>query len=303
MVQLNTYFTDSDISKYLRTDQTFKVVNIEVHLKDALRTYIYPALSESFTDSLMTTTVPEIDDLLKSAIINFAAETFYDMLPLNASNTGAWEHTPEEQKPIRLEILDNAQQSRIKAGHRSLDYILLYLEGNLGDFEEWTETDEYKIFNEFRIKTTFEFNSFCSIRNSRGIMLCLRASMLQTEMLYIHPVAKILDTLTLSSAQSLQADNLLKTAFANYSYSLGIWDLANTYGYDSLVNINNTSSSRQKGMVNTTLLMIQEIEKRKAGIAENALKLVSMLIQDNITTQTDEHLPYLNSKLSTVFNF
>jgi hypothetical protein len=301
MVQLNTYFTDADISIILRTDQTFKLASIETHLKDALRTYIYPALSESFTDTLMTTIVPEINDLLKSAIINFAAETFYDMLPLNASNTGAWEHTPEQQKPIRLEVLDNAQQSRVKAGHRNLDDILKYLETNLSDFEEWVETDEYQVFNEFRIKTTSEFNKYCSIRNSRGIMLCLRASMLQAEMLYIDPIAKRLDAVTLSDAQMLQADSFLKTAFANYAYSLGIWDLANTYGYDSIVNINNTSSSRQKGMANTALMMIQEMEKRKAGIAQGALNLLELLIEDNSQNQAEENTPYQNSKLSTVF--
>ncbi|PWK27173.1 hypothetical protein LV89_01988 [Arcicella aurantiaca] len=303
MIQLNTYFTDEDISKYLRTDKTFTVKNVEIHLKDALRNYIYPALSEAFTDTLMTTPVVAIDDLLKSAVINFAAESFYDMLPVNASNTGAWEHNTEEQKPIRLEVLDTARESRIKAGHRNLDDLLKYLEGHLGDFANWVATQEYQVFNSFRIKTTSEFNGFCNIRNSRGVMLCLQSSMLQTEMLYISSIAQKLDALNLSDALLLQSENLLKTAFANYAYSLGVWDLANTYGYDTIVSINNTSSNRQKGFANAVMAMLERIEKQKASIAQSAINLLEKIIEDNTIVEIEDVTPYQNSKLSTVFNF
>lgn len=302
---LETFITEDDVKRYLRSDNTFNLEVLLPHMKDAAEKYLYPYISQAFFQEIVTGVVTDtiVIAYTREALINFAGELYYDVGPMNNGASGPYENTPPEQKPVRLEVLSNAQSSRAEAGHRKINLLLEYLENNKDDFQTWVSSDAFTILHEFPIKSVTEFHKFCSIRNSRSIFLALRPAMWQAMELHLNTVIETAEALTLTPTEEKTFNTLIKNALANYAYSIGIWDLVQTFGFDSVVTVSNLTANRQKGVAALTKDLILEIEQRKASLASDALLKATKFVIERIPTPIDESTPYTNDINSSVFNF
>jgi hypothetical protein len=307
-MSLQEFITEQNTADYLRADATFDLSTIKPHIKDAAEQFLYPPLSQEFCEVIFNGTVinETVVTLTREALINFAGYIYLDIAPANLGASGPWENTTAEQKPIRLEVLSNAQNSRLEAGHRKIDLLLAYLEANKveADFALWKDSQSYTVQNEFLISTTEEFDKYCRIKNSRGIFLALKPAMFQAMSMHIQPLIDMQEIANdLTGTIKAQYNVHLKNAFANYTYAIGIWDLTTAFGFEQILSFNNQTASRQKGFEKLAVQMIEAIETRKTAIASNSLDIARGILIANLpsTPDLEASFPYINDPKKGVF--
>lgn len=285
-MNFSTFITEQHLSDSIRTDKTFNFDNFKTDLQNAAEQYLFPILSEEFVEGVVTGEVTEakIIEYVRQALINFGAAIYFDGGSLNIGSQGIQEITTDKQKPVRLEILSNAQNSRIKTGYSKVDNLLIFLYKNKDEHFAllWKESDAFANFEEFPLKTPKEFGKYCRIHNSLSMFLSLRPAMYQAMNNDINPLIKQFNNLTTEPDQKAYFDAEINNALANLSYAYGIIDLASAFGFEMILSFSNVSSNRQKGYDKLGLDMITAIQKQKITIGQKALQNA----QDYITALT-----------------
>lgn len=281
-MNFNTFITEQHLADSIRTDNTFQFDNFKTDLQNAAEQYLFPILSEEFVESVVdgANTEAKIIEYVRQALINFGAAIYFDGGSLNISSQGIQEIMTDKQKPVRLEVLSNAQNSRIKTGYAKVDNLLVYLYKN--QTEEfatlWKNSEAFTDFEEFPLKTPKEFGKYCRIHNSLSMFLSLRPAMYQAMNNDINPLTKQFNDLTTNDEQKALFVAEINNALANLSYAYGIIDLASAFGFEMILSFSNLSSNRQKGYDKLGLDMITTIQKQKLSIGQKALERATDLI-------------------------
>lgn len=282
-MNFNTFITEQHLADSIRTDNTFNFDNFKTDLQNAAEQYLFPILSEEFVENVVDgeNTEPKIVEYVRQALINFGAAIYFDGGSLNIGSQGIQEITTDKQKPVRLEVLSNAQNSRIKTGYAKLDNLLIFLYKNKDEefATLWKESEAFADFEEFPIKTPKEFGKYCRIHNSLSMFLSLRPAMYQAMNNDINPLIKQFNNLTPNDDQKAYFDAEINNALANLSYAYGIIDLASAFGFEMILSFSNVSSSRQKGYDKLGLDMITAIQKQKITIGQKALQMLKTTSQ------------------------
>ncbi len=307
-MNFSTFITEQHLSDSIRTDNTFNFDNFKTDLQNAAEQYLFPILSEEFVEAVVEAeiTQPKIIEYVRQALINFAAAIYFDGGSLNIGSQGIQEITTDKQKPARLEVLSNAQNSRIKTGYAKLDNLLIFLYKNKDEefATLWKGSDTFADFEEFPLKTPKEFGKYCRIHNSLSMFLSLRPAMYQAMNNDINPLIKQFNALNIEDEeQQAFFDSEIKNALANLSYAYGVMDLTSAFGFDMILSFSNVSSSRQKGYDKLALEMITAIQKQKITIGQKALQNASVLIQilTPLTPITLDNAYFQNDPKSRVF--
>jgi hypothetical protein len=285
-MNFSTFITEQHLSDSIRTDNTFNFDNFKTDLQNAAEQYLFPILSEEFVEKVVdgTNTEPKIVEYVRQALINFGAAIYFDGGSLNIGSQGIQEIMTDKQKPVRLEVLSNAQNSRIKTGYAKVDNLLIFLYKNKDEEYAalWKDSDAFADFEEFPLKTPKEFGKYCRIHNSLSMFLSLRPAMYQAMNNEINPLIKQFNALTTDNEQKAYFDAEIKNALANLSYAYGVMDLTSAFGFDMILSFSNISSNRQKGYEKLGLDMITAIQNQKFAIGQKALQYA----QDYITILT-----------------
>lgn len=275
-MNFSTFITEQHLSDSIRTDNTFNFDNFKTDLQNAAEQYLFPILSEEFVEKVVdgTNTEPKIVEYVRQALINFGAAIYFDGGSLNIGSQGIQEIMTDKQKPVRLEVLSNAQNSRIKTGYAKLDNLLVFLYKNKTQAFAalWKNSEAFTDFEEFPLKTPKEFSKYCRIHNSLSMFLSLRPAMYQAINNDIKPLIKQFNTLTTTQPQKDSFNAEVNNALANLSYAYGIIDLASAFGFEMILSFSNISSNRQKGYDKLGLDMITTIQKQKLSIGQKALE-------------------------------
>lgn len=307
-MSLTTFITENHLKEHFRTTKTFEIAVFRPSITEACEKYLYPALSQEFAQSIIDGAESEttVVDLTRGALLCFASELYFNMGGINVTADGFSENVTDDQKPTRLELISIAQESRAAAGHIKMDLLLKYLESNTDaeKFTLWKNSEAFTIFKEFPITSTTEFNRFCRIRESRSIFLALRPAMQQAMLLNIQTVLDEAENATFNSINQRTFDVHIKNALANFAYGYGIFDLATTFGFDTILSFSNLNASRQKGYEKIAKDMLVEIESRKFANANASLNQAILLIAANSPApDVEEVAVYVNREDSRVFNF
>lgn len=253
-MNLATFISEEDLQAAIRTTTTFKVAKLLPHIDEAAENFLIPALSEDFLEEIIDGTIadPKVVKLTRDALINFAAAAYADTGSMNITSTGIQEFHEQNQKPVRLEVLENFQKSKITTGHNKLERLLAYLElksESVSTFDTWKDSTAYTIRVEYPISSVEEFQKYVHIRDSRRVFLSLRPAMQRTLSMYIEPVLATspvdLSGISPENKDKLQA--LLKPAFAHLSMANGVNEIAVVLGkYDTILMFENASASKMR---------------------------------------------------------
>ena len=307
-MSFQTFITQQHLTEQLRATTTFKIAAFLPSIIEACEKYIYPALSKDFAMDIVNgvETDTTVVDLTRGAMICFASELYFNMGGVNTGPEGFSENVSSDQKPTRLEVLSIAQASRAEAGHIKMDILLKYLEEKVSDtkFVKWKQSEAFQMIDEFPISNTNEFDKFCRIRQSRSIFLALRPAMNQAMMMDIQEVIDSSDTATFTTIQQKTFNLHIKNALANLAYGYGIFDLATTFGFDTILSFSNLNASRQKGYQNVQKELLEEIEKRKFALGKQSLtKAIDMIAANSPQPEVEENQAYKNDPNSHVVYF
>lgn len=307
-MNFNTFITEQHLADSIRTDTTFNFDNFKTDLQNAAEQYLFPILSEEFVENVVDGSITEakIVEYVRQALINFGAAIYFDGGTLNIGSQGIQEITTDKQKPVRLEVLSNAQNSRIKTGYAKVDILLTFLYKNQTETYAslWKDSDAFTDFEEFPLKTPKEFGKYCRIHNSLSMFLSLRPAMYQAMNNDINPLIKQFNDLSTNDEQKAHFVAESNNALANLSYAYGIIDLASAFGFEMILSFSNVSSNRQKGYDKLALDMITAIQKQKSTIGQkaiqNAIDLIAILTPVIISTEIDNSY-FKNDPKSKVF--
>lgn len=281
-MNFDPFITEQHLSDSIRTDNTFSFDNFKTDLQNAAEQYLFPILSEEFVEDVVNgaNTQAKIVEYVRQALINFGAAIYFDGGSLNIGSQGIQEITTDKQKPVRLEVLSNAQNSRIKTGYAKVDNLLTFLYKNQTEAYAtlWKDSEAFTDFEEFPLKTPKEFGKYCRIHNSLSMFLSLRPAMYQAMNNDINPLIKQFNDLSTEPDQKAYFDAEINNALANLSYAYGIIDLASAFGFEMILSFSNLSSNRQKGYDKLGLDMITTIQKQKLSIGQKALERATDLI-------------------------
>lgn len=250
-MSLSTFVTVAHLQAAIRATTSFKLETFLPHLDEAAENFMIPALSEDFFDDVIDGTVTDakVIKLTREALINFAAAAYADTGSLNIMSTGIQEIQSDNQKPVRLEVLENFQKSKLTTGHNKLERLLAYLEKKASIFPVWAASEAYTIRTEFPISSVAEFQKYVHIRDSRRVFVALRPAMQRTLTQYITPTLdkSPVDLTALSNENKEKLQDLVKPAFAHFSMAFGINEIAVVLGkYDTILMFENTGSSKMK---------------------------------------------------------
>jgi len=253
-MNLATFISEEDLQTAIRTTTTFKVAKFLPHVEEAAENFLIPALSEDFLEEIVDGTITDdkVVKLTRHALINFAAATYADTGTLNITSTGIQEFVEQNQKPVRMEVIENFQKSKLTTGHNKLERLLAYLEEKsetVSTFDTWKDSPAYTIRVELPISSVADFQKYVHIRDSRRVFMSLRPAMQRTLSMHIEPVLATspVDLTGISTENKDKLQALLKPAFAHLSMAYGVNEIAVVMGkYDTILMFENTGVSKMR---------------------------------------------------------
>ena len=274
MILFDDYLLPADFEKIVRNTTNFDANFLVPHVQEAAEKYLYPELTQAVVAKFVDGTIadPAAQQYVKQALVYFAAAINVNYGSVNTTPTGFQEHVNDNQKPIRLEVLDIYQQSLLDSGFQKVELLLEYMEtSTTTDFDDWKASEAYTVRSLPYISSVKEFQKYVNINGSRRLYRAIIPSLEQCLVMYINPFVAINTAIVVTGIEQAVIDQHLKRALANYAYAYAVEGLAVSFGYDTVLGFDNTFASRQKGGKTANETLVKSLFNRRMEIANTAM--------------------------------
>jgi len=130
---------------------------------------------------------------MRSSLANFGYLYAIDKLNVNVGNTGITVASNNNFTPANEWRITNLKNSLQTSADDSQEELLKFLENNVGDYDEWVDSDAYSFQKKFYINNASEFFNSISKKITRTYFLSLREYVLLSENDVIEAISKELN--------------------------------------------------------------------------------------------------------------
>lgn len=205
--------TKQEVAQYVSINPSFGFTRIEPHINRVMRTVISGLLGQTLLERLATVysnalealnALPESEKnaiiesgkiytlapeqyhqpfvYLQDAICNIAFMNCLSQMQVNLGEAGIRLIVNENQKTAFQWQVDDIKYQTASDGYAALNGLLIYLEDQIGTFEEWKVSDSYFQQKKYFVESAELFNDAYYISNNRMTFLTLRYIMQRIEL-------------------------------------------------------------------------------------------------------------------------
>lgn len=179
-----------EVKQFISVDNNYSFDEIRPYLRKAIRKYIKPFLGNIVKFNIeehegeKATEKNEVRCLLQEAIVNFG---FYLYMPIGAvhlTTDGIRVSESTDYKSASNAQMNDLKRDFLRSGHEALDELIKVLHNNADLFEDY-ETSHLQKNKDLIVQTTYDFNQFYYIHESRQTYLALTPFIRRVEDQYI----------------------------------------------------------------------------------------------------------------------
>ncbi|WP_417365906.1 DUF6712 family protein [Flavobacterium beibuense] len=130
----------------------------------------------------------KVKDLLTEALACYTIVSYLTPGSTSVTGAGILKNNNDDSSQAEWYEIRDLKREYFFAANEAIDEALELMEKNTSDFQAWTESDNYTLFNDCVVKKTGDFNSGFFINNNRLVFLALKPYMKEVEEQYLIPL-------------------------------------------------------------------------------------------------------------------
>lgn len=295
--------SDLEFKKFVGVNVGFSFDNLKDDIQTALAKEVIPYLGIAQYDVSIKSTNEKHKELIRLAAkisANIGMANYLPIAKVQISNGGI-SYTADKSKQATAEDKEDLRLAFLNKGYNTIDEMLLYLETNADDFQEWKSSTGKILFNKLFIRTADEFRI---IQGKRSIFIKLIPYMEDIELeviSHLFPSTLITDlkTKVVTGKKKELLENYIRPIVANKALARALTAFAIVLTDSGLSVFDNTSANQTKGYKEANQQRVDALRDDLERTATNRIVMMNAFKKDfasdlGLTITTNTKQPFRN---------
>lgn len=252
--------TSQEISKFVPVAAGYEPEAYQDYITQVEEDYLMPEIGEELYEAIISS--DDYPERLKKMIIRAACHLawaqFTPFQEVVINNTGIVQHRSDTEVVAKSETVQRVQDTFQETGFKELEKALQFIEKNADEelYQGWKNGKAYALAQELLIPNLTTFETALSLGGSRRLFARVIPSIRTTEFLQFEPLltADLYQDLKANpstTANRVLLEKLIIPALSRFALSSALPNLAIVFGYDTVLNFENTGAGFTKAYRST----------------------------------------------------